>query len=82
MSRQQQVPPVNAPAGMRPRNGNQAQPQPQGQNQMSMTTPVPRPTTEQIAQRAYALFEARGKLHGFDQEDWVQAERELMLGRR
>jgi Protein of unknown function (DUF2934) len=30
-----------------------------------------------IAQRAYEKFLARGGAHGFDQEDWTEAEREL-----
>ncbi len=30
-----------------------------------------------IAKLAYERFEARGSVHGFDQEDWVSAEREL-----
>ncbi len=36
---------------------------------------------EQIARRAYELFLARGGEHGHDVEDWLQAERELSLGR-
>jgi hypothetical protein len=35
------------------------------------------PITEAIAQRAYELFLARGKQHGHDLDDWLQAEREL-----
>ena len=35
------------------------------------------PTHEDIARRAYELFEARGGLHGFHLEDWLQAETEL-----
>ncbi|MBI2828452.1 MAG: DUF2934 domain-containing protein [Acidobacteria bacterium] len=32
---------------------------------------------EDIARRAYDLFERRGRQHGRDLEDWLQAEREL-----
>jgi hypothetical protein len=32
---------------------------------------------EVIAQRAYALYLARGREDGHDLEDWLQAEREL-----
>ncbi len=39
------------------------------------------PTHEQIARRAYSLFLARGGSHGHHDEDWLQAERELRLGR-
>jgi len=35
------------------------------------------PTYDQIAQRAYELFLARGGTHGRDVEDWLRAEREL-----
>lgn len=31
-----------------------------------------------IAQRAYELFEARGREHGHDLDDWYQAESELL----
>jgi hypothetical protein len=36
-----------------------------------------RPTPDDIARRAYELFEQRGREHGLDVEDWLQAEREL-----
>jgi hypothetical protein len=32
---------------------------------------------EQIRIRAYELFEQRGRLDGFDQEDWTRAEVEV-----
>jgi Protein of unknown function (DUF2934) len=31
-----------------------------------------------IAKRAYQLFERRGRVHGFDLEDWISAEQELL----
>jgi hypothetical protein len=34
---------------------------------------------EKIAARAYDLYEARGRQDGFDVQDWLQAEREIML---
>ena len=39
-------------------------------------------TREQIAVRAYEIFVARGGQHGSDVADWLQAERELGLGRQ
>ena len=33
---------------------------------------------EQIRYRAYELFEERGRLDGFDQEDWARAEAEIL----
>ena len=35
------------------------------------------PTSEEIAQRAFELFLARGGEHGHHEEDWHRAEREL-----
>jgi Protein of unknown function (DUF2934) len=31
-----------------------------------------------IAGRAYQLYEARGRVDGFDLQDWLQAEREIL----
>ncbi|MBV8450878.1 MAG: DUF2934 domain-containing protein [Deltaproteobacteria bacterium] len=36
------------------------------------------PSFEQIQQRAYELFEARGATHGYDWADWFRAEQELI----
>jgi hypothetical protein len=39
----------------------------------------PRPPAHgDISQRAYEIFEARGRHHGHDLDDWLQAERELI----
>lgn len=35
------------------------------------------PTREQIAQRAYELYLARGGVHGYAREDWLEAEKQL-----
>jgi hypothetical protein len=32
---------------------------------------------DQIRARAYELYEARGRVDGFHQQDWEQAEREI-----
>ncbi|SEK42215.1 Protein of unknown function [Stigmatella aurantiaca] len=50
-------------------------------------TPAPEPvrsapTEEQIARRAYEIYQARGGEHGSNEQDWYQAERELKLGRQ
>lgn len=46
------------------------------------TSPVLRsaetPTPADIAARAYFLFLERGRTHGHDWEDWLQAEKELL----
>ena len=38
---------------------------------------IPRPLHEEIAQRAYELWEQRGRLNGSREEDWFRAESEL-----
>jgi hypothetical protein len=42
-----------------------------------LETRVQRPSQEEIARRAYEIFEHRGSVHGYDLDDWLQAEREL-----
>jgi hypothetical protein len=39
---------------------------------------VPNDVLEQIARRAYELYEARGREDGHDLEDWLRAEAEIM----
>jgi hypothetical protein len=36
---------------------------------------------EQICRRAYEIYEARGREHGHDREDWLQAEAEIVGSR-
>ena len=38
-------------------------------------------TDEEIAQKAYALWEGRGKPLGSQDEDWYRAKEELLAGR-
>ena len=35
------------------------------------------PIDQQIQQRAYELYEQRGRADGHDLDDWLQAEREI-----
>ena len=35
------------------------------------------PTLEEIQARAYEVYIQRGRIDGFDLEDWLQAEKEL-----
>ncbi len=48
-----------------------------------VSEPVPAPQVaieDEIRQRAYQLYEQRGRLPGFEDQDWLEAEREI-LGR-
>ena len=40
--------------------------------------PVLAPAADEIAQRAYEIFLARGEEPGHDLDDWLQAESELL----
>ena len=35
------------------------------------------PDANAVARRAYEIYESRGRIDGYDVEDWLQAEREL-----
>lgn len=37
-------------------------------------------TTDQIARRAYEIYESRGRGDGAQLEDWLAAERQLLSG--
>jgi hypothetical protein len=39
------------------------------------------PMEQQIQQRAYELYERRGRKDGYDLDDWLQSEREIKGGR-
>lgn len=45
------------------------------------STAAARPDAEAVARRAYEKFCERGYQHGFDQQDWLAAERELAPNR-
>jgi len=49
---------------------------PDGTATNHMTAPY-EPTIEEIRVRAYELYVERGRLDGFDLENWLQAEEEL-----
>jgi len=42
-----------------------------------LDSPAARPTHQQIAERAYHIYEERGREDGNALEDWLQAELEL-----
>jgi hypothetical protein len=42
----------------------------------------PKPTHEEIAARAFELFEKSGRLPGHDVENWLNAEKQLIAARR
>jgi hypothetical protein len=43
----------------------------------AITIETRKPRAEDIARRAYAIYEERGGTDGADLDDWLQAEREL-----
>ena len=79
-SRPQPARPAPAP---RPPRGASAIPAPRkaelGLHRVALTT-RPLPTQEQIAARAYEIWQQSGCVPGRDAENWAQAERELSAG--
>src|SRR5712692_2868358 len=67
-------PPPVAPQASQGKTPSQTQTQPRTEN------PNRSPSQEQVAKRAYQIFQARGGEHGRHLEDWEQAEQELKLG--
>lgn len=83
MARQNSQKSPQSPAPKSTSERPQAQPAPQAANTSATATrSPPAPTSEQIARRAYEIYQARGGTHGSSEQDWFQAERELKLGRQ
>jgi hypothetical protein len=49
-------------------------------NNVPATAGIHEPTNEEIAVRAYLIWEKNGKPHGQDRAYWLQAEAELQAG--
>ena len=45
---------------------------------MPSMMPDPIPPQERIRERAYELYESRGREHGHDEQDWLRAEQEIL----
>jgi hypothetical protein len=75
------------PKAKTPRNGNPASKQvismPDASSVASVrknvgsSVPTPIDLEVQIRQRAYEIYEERGRTPGHENEDWIQAEREV-----
>ena len=59
---------------VRARNINKAE---AGETLDDQTVGLNEPAREEIERRAYELYLARGEVHGYERDDWLQAEREL-----
>jgi Protein of unknown function (DUF2934) len=46
------------------------------------STPVAGDLEEQVRERAYQLYQERGEVPGFEVEDWLQAEAEILDGQK
>jgi hypothetical protein len=70
------------PRAKSPRNGDESDrkitPITQGITQESKKASAPVNLQDEIRRRAYELYEARGSKPGYEHEDWVHAEREIM----
>ncbi|MCL5280298.1 MAG: DUF2934 domain-containing protein [Planctomycetes bacterium] len=50
---------------------------PVGAQAPTATKTTPKPTREQIAQRAHEIWVKNGCKHGQDEQNWLEAERQL-----
>jgi hypothetical protein len=48
------------------------------QERSNQARPIPIDLEEHVRRRAYQLFQERGEAPGFEVEDWLQAEAELL----
>jgi hypothetical protein len=75
------TPPEREARQARPRASGGPEPQSPTAANRSVSRPEPagatRPTHEQIAARAYEIWEAQGRPEGADRENWFEAERQL-----
>jgi len=53
-----------------------------GKTYMPMPPDPITPSHEQIRQRAYELYELRGRQDGFSEQDWLEAEQQILAGRK
>jgi hypothetical protein len=65
------------PGRLRQLNGNQGRTDDQSRSTEGLGTP----THDEIARRAYEIYEERGGVQGLDVDDWIRAERELVQSR-
>jgi hypothetical protein len=67
---------------MNPKTAPQSQPQrvldPPCSTGKLATMPTHGPSQDKIRERAYKLYENRGREHGQDKQDWFRAEQELL----
>ena len=50
---------------------------PVGAQTPTTTKTAPKPTREQVAQRAHDIWVKNGRKHGQDEQNWLEAERQL-----
>ena len=62
------------PGGMEQQDRNQGGSTAEGRDSREHRGSV---TTDEIAERAYEIYQARGSTDGQDMDDWLRAEREL-----
>lgn len=77
-AREREATPPSEPPTSRPEqlSGTMPQPLPEETSRPTVDA-MAGPTDQEIARRAYELYLARGGEHGFDMDDWIQAESEL-----
>ncbi len=54
-----------------------ARPQAERRVEVTRETQITQPSDQDVSRRAFEIWEANGRTHGHDVENWLQAEAEL-----
>jgi hypothetical protein len=68
------------PRTNKPANGSSNSPRPVRPSKKSNGAGEPFNNSDEVARRAYEIYQRRGGDHGADLDDWLEAERELRPG--
>jgi hypothetical protein len=69
---------ARAPRAVKPKAEKKVLQMPDSGNGYAGANHSPTELEHQIRLRAYALFEQRGYVHGYAEQDWFDAEREIL----
>jgi hypothetical protein len=69
--------PSRGARGRSPKRSANGKPRKRAKTSTAKSAGTQRPSQEQIAARAYFLWEQKGRLQGRDLEDWFEAEAQL-----
>lgn len=68
---------ARTPRAVKPKTEKKVLQMPDAGNGHAVANHAPAGVEDQIRVRAYELFEQRGYIHGYAEQDWFNAEREI-----